>query len=67
MMGYTNVNDVAKAFQGFVITGAVTEPDDEGWQKLILMDRNTGKEFHIEPSADPEGNYPGFLFFGEGK
>lgn len=63
MYSQCNCKEVAQHLKGLVITGDVTE-DEEGWQKLILMDRDTGKKFHIEPSCDPEGNAPGYLFFG---
>lgn len=63
-MNSTNVDEVAKALKGMVIVGHSINEDN--WGKLILLDRNTGKEYHIEPSCDPEGNAPGYLFFGEG-
>lgn len=68
-MSQCNCHEVAQALKGMVVTGEVFDgdPEGEGWQKLILMDRNTGKYYHIEPSIDPEGNAPGYLFFGEGK
>jgi hypothetical protein len=67
-MSECNCHEVAKLLKGMVVTGEVytdeDQPDSAGWQKLIFMDRTTGKKYHIEPSRDPEGNAPGFLFFG---
>ena len=62
-----SLKQLAKAFKGYVITGEISEPDEDGFSKIYLMDRNTGETYHIEPSRDAEGNGPGFLFFGEGK
>lgn len=65
MFDKSNVREVAEAFKGMILVGH-TEPDEEGWGKLIFLDRQSGQKYHIEPSRDPEGNGPGYLFFGKG-
>lgn len=65
MNNQCNCDYLAPSLKGLTFTGQVLidQSDDEGWQKLVLVDEK-GKKFQIEPSCDPEGNSPGFLFFG---
>lgn len=63
MFDKANVREVADLMKGMVLVGH-TEPNEEGWGKLIFLDRQSGLKYHIEPSCDPEGNRPGYLFFG---
>lgn len=64
--GECNAKDLAPHLVGLTFTGEVIIEDDGEyeWQKLVLIDKG-GKRFLMEPSRDPEGNGPGFLFFGE--
>lgn len=51
---------------GAKITGAEFSPDasdddwDGAWYRINL--EKDGEEYYLEPSIDPEGNAPGFLF-----
>lgn len=45
---------------GAKITGAEIIDQDEHWYRINL--ERDGEEFYLEPSIDPEGNAPGFLF-----
>ena len=68
-MRESNVKEVAEALHGYEIVGYefARDEDDPGleeWGRLVLVNKE-GFEVYIEPSCDPEGNAPGFLFFGE--
>ena len=65
-MNESNVEDVAKALNGFKIVGfGMTHDEFDGmdWGRIILENKNGVRAF-IEPSMDAEGNGPGFCFFG---
>ena len=61
-MNENNTIEVGKALIGFVVIGTSEDYDEDGYAKIILANKK-GEKFHIEPSRDPEGNGPGFLFF----
>ena len=65
-MNESNVDQVAEALNGFKIVGhSFTDEDEfgESWGRIHLLGPS-GERAYLEPSRDPEGNGPGFCFFG---
>lgn len=56
---------INKHYKGFIIVGAEMSPEDEyhdgnPWWRIII--EKDGERGYFEPSIDPEGNAPGFVF-----